>query len=533
LWSFFAWFTILILCSIRVYSENYNDCWQNCDYCLRKLVNHGGDTIPLILAYDGNSIGLQSGVPTVEYHNIRISEVNKEEKNPQGDITSQKQQKVDFDHSLDKTNLFAKAFTAQGLTQPERSRGRVVTVSFPNKPFKMVFSLPSTAGYLTEEKVMCAQGFSETFDEKNCVGCTEICQDKECRFARMWIERQSDARIIVRTRGALCDKNYKIAHTDIPSGSPYGEGDWADEWFYIYPDGVCTRVIKIYTGLAPRASAFWGREGHPFECQETIFKAGGRPPTADIDTKALTLISMDGRWKTISYKPYPPKGELFEGANIQIVNLKSRYKPFTIVQDTDVTIAPYYGPAEDHEYIKKRVFVGWPRSSEWGRFYTVALTHIIDWKFHERTRNTLTRVYLLGMTNADRAREKVSKVLPIAHSWLRAPELLIKGQGYSSLGYDRKQKAYIIRKQSGENVSKELSLRINARISSPLINPVFVIKDWGQCSAEVYINGEQLSEGSNLCVGHETSEIGTDLVLWINIESANLVTLVISQNKHD
>jgi len=378
----------------------------------------------------------------------------------------------------------------------------------------MVFKLPWVTGYVTPEGVTCAQGYSETFDSKNCTGCAEICQDRELRYARMWIARQSPPRIIVRTRGALCDRDGKIAHSDIDSQSPYGKGDWADEWFTIYPDGTCVRMVTIYTGMARKAAAHWGRKGlHPFECQETIILSNtGRPPTEDIDVNALTLVTMDGRARTVSFKPYPKAGELLKGANIQVVNLKSRFKPFTIVQNDDVAISPYYGPAIDRKHLDKRVFVGWPRGPKWTKRYNVALSHVVDWKFHKRTKNTLTRAYLLGMTEATGQDKQAAELAPIAKAWLEAPELKTASTGYKSLGFDRTQKAWMIEKtHSGE---APLAVEIAASKDRPVINPCIIIRNCNRTVVSFQQDGQRIREGKGLRIGFEKRKQRTDLVVW-------------------
>ncbi|MHC4503280.1 MAG: hypothetical protein ACYTFI_08250, partial [Planctomycetota bacterium] len=114
--------------------------------------------------------------------------------------------------------------------------------------------------------------------------------------------------------------------------------------------------------------------------------------------------------------------------------------------DDDVAISPYYGPAIDRKHLDERVFVGWPRGPKWGKHYCVALTHVVDWQMHERTRNTITRVFLLGMTDAATDAAKAKALVPLARSWLRAPGIKATGAGCESLSYDRKEKAYVIRK---------------------------------------------------------------------------------------
>jgi hypothetical protein len=414
----------------------------------------------------------------------------------------------------------APTFSASGLDSPDKpDKGRTAAVvTFDGKPYTMVFKLPWVAGYVTGDGVACLQGYSETFDRKNCTGCAEICQDTQSRYARMWIAHKSPARIVVRTRGALCDRDGKIAHRDLDSGSPHGKGDWADEQFRIYPDGTCTRTVTIYTGMAQKAAASWGRKGHPFECQETIIQSGkGRAPTDDIHADALTLIAMDGSSRTVAFKPYPKGGAFLKGANIQIVNLKSRFRPFTIVQDDDVTISPYRGPDIDRKHIDKRIFVGWPRGVAWGKSYTVALSHVIDWKFHKRTEKTLTRTYLLGMTTADTQRE----LLGLARSWLKAPELKTESKGYKSLGYDRTEKAWVIEKTSP--AAGPLTVEIAATKNRPVVNPCIIIRNCNKKPASFRQGDRLIKPGKSLRIGLEKRKDRTDMIIWRSVRSSQSV----------
>jgi hypothetical protein len=124
---------------------------------------------------------------------------------------------------------------------------------------------------------------------------------------------------VVRIRYALANNLYDIAFPDIPSGSPYGKGDWVDEWFTIYPDGVHTRHMRIYTGLASVSRPFGFDREPPNVVHEfmelNVQGPPGHKPTDDIELGALTLIRLlgahtgipieDGISTTISFKPYP------------------------------------------------------------------------------------------------------------------------------------------------------------------------------------------------------------------------------------
>ena len=412
-------------------------------------------------------------------------------------------------------------FQAEGLTEPvdQGDKEFSVKITFPRDDFHMLFDPPKVAGYFTPEGIGFSNEWAETASiEKEHPGWGEVLFD---RNAVMWIERQSPARKVVRFRGVIKTPEGEVLHTYVDSGSPYGKGDWSDEWYYIYPDGASARVVKIYTGRTKDAVAFWGLPGHcafwgirgtVFETQETfIHGVPGLQPPDIIETEALTLITMDGKYKRISYKPYPPDCSLFEPANIQMVNLKSKYHPFTIVTEGNVEIKPYYMPMDDHRNIDKTVFITWPRL---GHFedgdYTSALSHVIKWGWHEKTENTLVQIYLLGMTDEPTEQQRVDKLVRLARSWQNAPELILKNNGYHYDGYEIKEKAYILTNTYGQ---KDLHLSIMAGPKRPLVNPVFVIKRMDKNKPfKLMINDSKIS---NYRAGYEDD----NMVIWIRLTS--------------
>jgi hypothetical protein len=431
----------------------------------------------------------------------------------------------------------ADKFKAEGLTEPlVPKRGEpAVRITFPDTDCYMLFDPPQVAGYFTPEGIGFSNEWAETkspADDGDDYG--EVGFD---RNAVMWIESQSPARKVVRFRGTLFDGDGNVSHTEVESGSPYGKGDWSDEWFYIYPDGVSVRVVKIYTGKTKDAVAFWGKPGYAafwgvrgtiFETQETfIHGVTGLQPPDIIETEALTLITMDGQYKRISYKPYPHDISLFDQANIQMVNLKSKYHPFTIVTQGNVEIKPYYMPMDDHRNIDKTVFITWPRR---GYFkdgdYTSALSHVIKWQWHEKTENTLVQIYLLGMTAESTEQQRVDKLVRLAKSWQNAPELILKSDGYQYDGYEIKQKAYVLTKTSGQ---MDLHLSIKAGREKPLLNPVFIIKDCGKSNVVVKVDDKSLKQGEDFRIGYEETNTGIDLILWLKTESDKMMTLTIKQ----
>jgi hypothetical protein len=150
----------------------------------------------------------------------------------------------------------ADSFYATGVTEPivqymepgfkvPREVSKIACeVYFDLVPTKMRFSLPCYPCLVTENNIHYSSGWTETYDPRASSSC-EILWDKHARTARMWIESQNPARIIVRFRAAIADPDGYVGHSHIPSGSPYGAGDWTDEWYYIYPDGMHTRHVRI------------------------------------------------------------------------------------------------------------------------------------------------------------------------------------------------------------------------------------------------------------------------------------------------
>jgi hypothetical protein len=301
--------------------------------------------------------------------------------------------------------------TDPDLRTPKNKRGEVV-ITFDLLPTKMSFNLPSFPCLVTENNISYYNGWTETYDEAAGEGSCEPLMDRENVYSRMWIENQNDARIVVRWRAALVSSDGIIAHKDAPTVSPYGPGDWVDEWYIIYPDGVHVRKSRVYTYFAPQSKPFgWDRDppNYIFEFQEMLFLGErGHLPEDDIQTKALTLIKMNGDHATFSYDPYPihfePEEEElyaafgeFWNANMFVVNTKSEYHPFTIGREEGVSISPY----APERRTRHGIFQSWPQNpNRHEGYHGAALGYIILRTFYQKTDTTLTQIYLSGFTNS-------------------------------------------------------------------------------------------------------------------------------------
>jgi hypothetical protein len=424
-------------------------------------------------------------------------------------------------------------FKATGNTDPDhrapgRKRGEVV-VTFDQLPTKMSFNLPSFPCLVTENGISYYNGWTETYDEAAGEGSCEPLMDGDNVYSRMWIESQNDARIVVRWRAALVSSDGIIAHKGMPTVSPYGPGDWVDEWYIIYPDGIHVRKSTVYTYFAPQSKPFgWDRDppNYIFEFQEMLFLGDpGYLPEDHIQTEALTLIKMNGEHTTVSYDPYPihfePEEEElyasfgeFSNANMFVVNTKSAYHPFTIGRVEGVSIAPY----APERKTRKGIFQSWPQTPDREEGYAgAALGHIVNRTLYQETEKTITQIYLSGFTNAT---EPQKVLAPLARSWLQAPELKVTDGSHAiSHGYDPTQRAFLLdRGEMGGNIDFEIA----ASESSPLVNPAFLVNNWGKEEATFELNGSKIERGADFRFGHyntidikDNREWKDVLVVWL------------------
>lgn len=61
--------------------------------------------------------------------------------------------------------------------------------------------------------------------------------------------------------------------------------------------------------------------------------------------------------------------------------------------------------------------------------------------------------------------------------------------------------------------------------NSPVVNPAFLVKNWGDSKVRLTINGAVLEQGAHFRTGHMPHENGTDLIVWIQFESDEQVKI--------
>ncbi len=64
--------------------------------------------------------------------------------------------------------------------------------------------------------------------------------------------------------------------------------------------------------------------------------------------------------------------------------------------------------------------------------------------------------------------------------------------------------------------------------NSPVLNPAFVIKNWGEARVKVSVGGKDIPRGQDCRVGHVSTLEGTDLIVWLKVEAMQPTTFLLS-----
>lgn len=366
--------------------------------------------------------------------------------------------------------------------------------------------------------------FLETWDSAGCHGggdC-EPMSDKQSRYSHVNILESNDARVVVHWRYAMSE----VEHDEGAFADPRtGWFDWADEYWTVYPDGIAIRKIVLHADNPSRAH----------EWQETIvLHQPGSTPNDDINHDAVTLENMQGATKTYTWQskpagsfgpPLAPPGVTGPPEpNIQIVNLKSDWKPFQIVSPEGSSADIYNN---EDTYYDFECWNHWPVAQILSsdrpcvtddRASHSSLSHLY-WKVYAQDENTATKIMMDGLTQLTPA-----QLLPLAKSWLTPPDMQVDGAGYRSDGYDPTQRAFLVTKTES-STTRPLQLTLAASAAAPLFNPAIVIRGWGDRAARLSINGKPVEWGRTARMGHEERLEGTDLVIWIERQTTEKLVL--------
>jgi hypothetical protein len=403
-----------------------------------------------------------------------------------------------------------------------------VVVRFDQSPIRLVFWQGTNyiPAWVTENDKWYTDEFVETWGNDACApgwDC-EPMSDKQSRYSRVSIVESNDARAVVHWRYADTEvEQYAGAFPDPDTGWFH----WIDEYWTVYPDGIAIRKQVLHEGDASL----------PHEWQETIvLHQPGMRPEDDINWDAVTLENMQGETKTYTWRP-KTTGEFSPASgpagvtgpahpNIQIVNLKSEWKPFQITSGQDAS-ADIYG--NEDTYFAFECWNHWPvaqiASSDRpcvanDRASHSSLSHLY-WKLYSREVNNETKILMDGLTT-----HKAADLLLLARSWIAPPAVQLNGDGFRNDGYDPTQRAWMVTR-NGARAGDPIQLTFAASDASPIFDPAVVIKNWGQDDAQLSVDGAPVNWGPKYRAGHVQHLDGTDLVVWMQQTSTKPVTMEI------
>ncbi len=385
-----------------------------------------------------------------------------------------------------------------------------IVVQFDESDCKFVFwrgtsYIPS---WVTENGIHFNNGFNEGWNDH---GSCEPMSDKKTKYSSVKIVESNDARVVVQWRYALVDVLGTFAFEDPETGW----GDWTNETYFIYPDMSAVRRDKLLSN-APNAEHEW---------QESMMVlAPGQRPEDLLEYDALTLANIDGDINVLSWEKETPPGNPKEPENksAQLVNTKSEYKPFSAIRAQDINYMDVYAGEIRREV---SVFPWWnhwpvaPRPTD-GRYANfsdraahASLSHWF-WNEYESDDRSMTKIMLCGMTNGN-----INDVVRMNRGWSYPAKINLNGEEGSAV-YRADEKAYHI-----DMDSELISFTLNASEKSPIVNPAFVIKNWGDDEAEIKVNGEIRKESKDLRVGFKHTLESIDMIIWIRHDSDEDLTI--------
>jgi len=329
-------------------------------------------------------------------------------------------------------------------------------------------------------------------------GCVEHMSDVQCRSSRVAIIENNDARILVNWRYLQMD--VKFRQLDLPNETGFGE--WGNEYYYIYPDGVTVRKVLP------------GRGGW----QETIFlNEPGTRPEDNVELEACILLNMKGESRSYTWEHGYPVFDL-DDAVIQVTNFKSDFKPYIIFREGggfevfNLEVRPQYShfPWWNHWPVAQTISDGRSASAP-----DRAAHSSLSWGYPNG------EAALYGMTNQDPL-----SLVDLAKSWNRPPKMKLSGDGFVSKGYDYTERAYVL---DTEDQEAAIELEFNASKENPIHNLALVVYNWGGEAVSLRINDKDIAIGKDFRTGIEYDVEGNmKLIVWIKYKSKNKTRISLS-----
>ena len=373
-------------------------------------------------------------------------------------------------------------------------------------------------------------------------GCEEALMDKQCRYAKVKVIENTDARVVVEFRSCSNDLYYNITHKQ-----PDGWGCWSDDLWTVYPDGTVARRITLWCSEQ--------KQWHSYEQENYVIGAGLRPVDI-LDLEANTVVNLDGEVSKLNWRSGWPEGEHIALGVVKTYNIKADSVPFALaiphlhdVCNADNPDTCLEGPRRpypncfpwwDHWPIEQIPCDGKNPYLVNGRFSSTCTGALImdillpaEQKAHpliEGTDKSVTVPFMFGMTPVDQTYARTAlKLLPLAKMYNNPPEISDM-VGCSNKGYNRHKHEYRIVKKSDK-----MFFVLAGSSDSPIVNPCFAIKNWPGLTtkADLKIDGKSQKPGPNFRQGTIVDIDGSfTLVIWLKMKSEMNVGFEVTEALH-
>jgi hypothetical protein len=320
--------------------------------------------------------------------------------------------------------------------------------------------------------------------------CPEPLMDKKLKYGKVEVIEATSARIHIRWSYQSCDFNYKV------------NGDFAQEDYYFYPDGLGTRVLTLtslpeaeyevaeFILLAPQAAIpFAVMPERPMEM--ISLKSGG--------ASSLSLPQTDTSWRTLP-EPVVYRMKIHKDDPLSAFSFNPLLfqKPFAFrpFRDKGLTVTPAYWGGH------------WPLSQGFNTAYAInesiwsgpSHNSLITWgpkrPFPVRTKIFETQdavgvkkkmreetfVWLIGMTDADN-----DSLFQIAKSFAEPAKLAVTGGWQEPDGYASERRAFKL-------VADSSKLIIHIAPQKWCVNPAFEIRNATPALSSIKLNGTPLAK---------------------------------------
>jgi len=413
-----------------------------------------------------------------------------------------------------------------------------IVVQFDNSPVRVVFwrGTRYSPAWVMENGQWMADQSAEYFDTIS--GCFEHMIDPHCLYSHVRIVENTAARVVVHWRYIPVSVRKQLSQVDEKSGW----SDCIDEYFTFYPDGIGIRKVVQYTS------------GEPLGPSEAIaFCQPGTTPEDNVNLDAMTLVNLKGESHVYSWANGAPvfkKGENPPNPVVQMVNLKSRIKPFMIFepennmavygieQRPDASHFPWWNHWPEAQIPSDgRYCQGPDRASHFSLAWGGPPFHGEDGKVirardsgsegslnqsvaDEKTVKTYWSSWMYGAST-----QSPVELATLARSWAQPPALAVKGPGFISKGYDLAQRAYIL--ECSDSHAGYLEMEIAASFDSPFVNGCILIEGWHSDQPSVQVNGSMLLENNDFTTGTIRNLERDDFILWLKMKSDKPFKIII------